>query len=365
MTTESSTGSTSSQRVHLTLTIHVQNLDFDPQASQLHVSGRITSETPHTKVGAHHTLDLELNRNFTIEKADGWDSVALEVVRDACDPEKRGGGSTIGAVIMHEGLANICVITEWRTVLKQRVELPVARKRAGGLGSAHEKGMRRFFQTVLETLLRNVDLTEPRPVLLASPGFVAANFQKFVFETIAGPPKEMGLEQRKMLAANKNNFVVAHSSSGHVYALAEVLASPAVTATLAKTRFAKETAAMDRFFDLLRADDGRAWYGPKEVENAVNQGAVGRGGGTLMISDFLFRSQLVGVRKRWVQIVDRVKKDGGDVRILSSEHESGKRLEGLGGIAAILTYPLLDLDEENPQVDAGDDPGAPELAAPP
>lgn len=54
---------------------------------------------------------------------------------------------------------------------------------------------------------------------------------------------------------------------------------------------------------------------------------------------------------RWVRLVDEVKEQGGEVRVLSSMHESGKRLEGLGGIAAILTYPIEDLDEE---VDGGE-----------
>ena len=44
----------------------------------------------------------------------------------------------------------------------------------------------------------------------------------------------------------------------------------------------------------------------------------------------------------------RVKEvEGGEVRILSEKHESGQRLEGLGGIAAILTFPLEDLDESD------------------
>jgi len=68
----------------------------------------------------------------------------------------------------------------------------------------------------------------------------------------------------------------------------------------------------------------------------------------LLISNGLFRSQVVGERKRWVGLVDRVREEGGEVRVLSSDHESGKRLEGLGGIAAILTFPLEDLDEEEP-----------------
>ncbi len=104
---------------------------------------------------------------------------------------------------------------------------------------------------------------------------------------------------------------------------------------------------MDEFTTLLRKDDGRAWYGPREVELAAEKGAVGKGGGVLLISNALFRAQDVGVRRRWVRLVDRVRDvEGGEVRVLSSEHESGKRLDGLGGIAAILTFPLEDLDEE-------------------
>ena len=113
---------------------------------------------------------------------------------------------------------------------------------------------------------------------------------------------------------------------------------------------------MDRFFDLMRNDDARAWYGPKECEAAVERGAVGKGGGVLLISNALFRSQDIKTRQRWVRLVDEVKEQGGEVRVLSSMHESGKRLEGLGGIAAILTYPIENLDEE-----AGVDEGTEDL----
>jgi len=105
---------------------------------------------------------------------------------------------------------------------------------------------------------------------------------------------------------------------------------------------------MDKFCTLVRLDDGRAWYGPREVERAVDKGAVGRGGGVLLINNALFRAQHVGERRRWVALVDRVREvEGGEVRVLSSLHESGKRLEGLGGVAAILTYPLENLDEDD------------------
>lgn len=36
-------------------------------------------------MGAYHTLDLEVNRKFSLSKSE-WDSVSLERVDTACDP---------------------------------------------------------------------------------------------------------------------------------------------------------------------------------------------------------------------------------------------------------------------------------------
>ncbi|KAG4032934.1 hypothetical protein MFRU_006g03920 [Monilinia fructicola] len=333
--TESLSGKQSSVRIQTMLTIVVTSTDFDPQAGQLHVSGRVCEENEFVNVGQYHTLDLELKRGFTLEKHEGWDSVALDVIREAVRQDREG---VVPAVVMHEGLANICLITEHQTVLKQKVESAIPRKRRGMAGD-HDKGLERFYQKTYETLLRHVDIYQPRPLLLASPGFVAQGFQRYILDvaTRAGD---------KALLANKQNLLLVHSSSGHLHSLNEVLKSPAVLAKLSNTKYARETRYMDEFMALLRMDNGKAWYGPEEVEKAVDQGAVGRGGGVLLISNRLFRSQEIGVRKRWVALVDKVKEHGGEARVLSSDHESGKRLEGLGGIAAILTYPLPDLDED-------------------
>jgi protein pelota len=328
----------------------VKSLDFDPQAGQLHVSGQIARENRYTKLGQFHTLDLELLRNFTLEKevehgGEGWDSVARAQLEEAVDPNR---GTEAVAVVMQEGIANICFITQFQTVLRQRVELAVPRKRTGvGRSADHDKGLQKFFATVLDTLVRQLEgLLEGKdgsatfPILLASPGFTAAGFLQYATETAASKGDKLLQDLVKRKA-----FVVVHSSSGHLHSLNEVLKSPEVLVRLKDTKYARETALMDDFFTLLRKDDGRAWYGPKECEMAVEKGAVGRGGGVLMINNALFRSQDIAVRRRWVRLVDQVREvEGGEVRVLSSDHESGRRLEGLGGIAAILTFPIEELD---------------------
>ena len=69
-------------------------------------------------MGAYHTIDVEPQRKFTLTKQDGWDSVALDRVDEACDAART---ADLAAIVMQEGLANICLVTSSMTVQKQKV----------------------------------------------------------------------------------------------------------------------------------------------------------------------------------------------------------------------------------------------------
>lgn len=106
---ESATGSVSNERVHFKLTVAVLDVTFDVEACSLRVKGKNVTENPYIKVGRHalftphkehtlpskqgqyqyfpslsplqlgqhHTIDLELHREFTLIKTE-WDSVAID-----------------------------------------------------------------------------------------------------------------------------------------------------------------------------------------------------------------------------------------------------------------------------------------------
>ncbi|KAH6892402.1 hypothetical protein B0T10DRAFT_483730 [Thelonectria olida] len=344
VTSSTATGSVLTGRVHTDLAIKVKSTFFDPVVSSLRVSGTVCAENPHVSLGTHHTLDLEVNRPFTIIKPDGWDSIAKETLREALADDKNGA---LAAVVMQEGIANICLITQFRTVLKVRVESVIPKKR--DLASDQDAGMRRFFEKTLSTLTRTIDFSEPRPILLASPGFVATDFKQY----IANQGRD---KADKILTAVAKESLVVHANSGHVHSLNEILKSPEVLAKMKNMKYAREAQFVDQFFDMLKLDDGRAWYGTSSVEKAVNDGAVGPGGGLLLVNNSLFRSENLATRKKYVALVEKVKKDGGEARVLSSDHESGQRLSMLGDIAAILNYPMLDLDDEEEEEDGNDGP---------
>jgi protein pelota len=61
----------------------------------------------------------------------------------------------LAAVVMEMGLAHVCLVTHTMTLVKQKVELSVPRKRAGS--TQHEKQRDKFFDYIIAALLQHID----------------------------------------------------------------------------------------------------------------------------------------------------------------------------------------------------------------
>ncbi|KAG6452718.1 hypothetical protein O3G_MSEX007757 [Manduca sexta] len=331
--TESSTGSSTSNRVRTTLTITVENIDFDTQACVLRLKGRNIVENQYVKMGAYHTLDLELNRKFTLKKA-LWDSVALERVDTACDPATN---ADVAAVVMQEGLAHVCLITPSMTLVRSKIDMNIPRKRKGFV-QQHEKGLNKFYDAVMQAILRpkNVDFNIVKCVIIASPGFVKDQFFDYMIQQAIKT-------DNKLLLDNRGKFLLVKAASGFKHSLKEVLQEPAVLAKISDTKAAGEVKLLESFYTMLQLEPAKAFYGKKHIDKANEAQAIE----TLMISDKLFRCQDIQKRKEYVAIVDSVRENGGDVRIFSSMHVSGEQLDQLTGIAAVLRFPMPELEDSD------------------
>ncbi|CAH2086260.1 unnamed protein product [Euphydryas editha] len=329
--TESSTGSSTSNRVRTTLTISVETIDFDTQACVLRLKGRNIVENQYVKMGAYHTLDLELNRKFTLHKP-LWDSVALERVEMACDP---AASADVAAVVMQEGLAHVCLITPSMTLVRSKIDVTIPRKRKGFV-QQHEKGLNKFYDAVMQGILRHIDFSIVKCVIIASPGFVKDQFFDYMMQQAIKT-------DNKLLIENKSKFLLVKASSGFKHSLKEVLQEPAVMNKISDTKAASEVKLLESFYTMLQLEPAKAFYGKKHVERANEAMAIE----TLMISDKLFRCQDIQMRKEYVSLVDSVRENGGDVRIFSSMHVSGEQLDQLTGIAAILRFPMPELEDSD------------------
>ena len=85
----------------------------------------------------------------------------------AVDPTKK---SEVAAVVMHEGLCHVCLLTSSMTVTRSRIERRMPKKKIGE--QLYSKARLKFFQEVYEAIKTHVDFTEVKVVLIGSPGFL-------------------------------------------------------------------------------------------------------------------------------------------------------------------------------------------------
>ncbi|KAJ8524199.1 hypothetical protein ON010_g16919 [Phytophthora cinnamomi] len=319
-----------SQRVRMTLQIEVEQVNFDPVLCVLRIKGKNVMESQYVRLGAYHTLDLEMNRDFTLAK-NCWDVMSLERIEMACDIAKQ---AELAAVVMQVGLAHLCLIKGDMTVIRAKIETSVPKKRPGS--SAHVKGTEKFYENIVRSIRQHIDFKLVKCVLLASPGFVKDDFFKFMIEQAVR-------QDDKLILENKPKFVLCHSSSGHKHALDEVLNDSSIQSQVADTKAVEDVKCLERFFNMLHIDQDRAYYGYKHVVRANANMAIE----TLMITDALFRSQDIATRRKYVDLVESVRDNGGTVRLFSSLHVSGEKLGQVSGIAAILRFPMPEIDEED------------------
>ena len=326
-------GGGDSERVRVKLRVHVETIEYDGDGEAIRVKGRNTSETEHVKLGAYHTLDVDVGRAVKIEKPE-WDAVDVARLREAADP---AASADLAVLLITEGLANLALVGASVTVYRAKVEKAMPRKR-GAAAMGYDKALETFHKNVFAAVERHVDFQKIKCLVVAGPGFAKDTFLRYL---------ELEAVRRDVrpLVENKSRIVEAHASSAFKGALREVLETPAVMAIIKDTKAAEETRALDDFFETLAEKPDRALYGPAHVFAAHELGAVE----TLLITDALFRTPDAARRRRWVALTEEVEKGGGKVHVFSSAHASGAQLGEITGVAATLRFPLPDLvDAELP-----------------
>ncbi len=152
--------------------------------------------------------------------------------------------------------------------------------------------------------------------LLAGPGFTKEDFLEFLRAKDAELAKKIVLED---------------TASIGISGFQEVLRRGAVDRIMQESRIGREAKLIEELMKEI-AIDGKAVYGMAEVRNAQSLGAIE----TLLITDELLRTE------REKNSIDDLLKDvehtQGKIVIFSTEFEPGKKLESLGGIAALLRF---------------------------
>lgn len=326
---ETGTGA-ESERVKVKLTVAVEGVEFDPQGGSLRLKGRNLTECEHVKLGAYHTVELEANRAFVLAKA-AWDSLDLERLRSACDPQ---ASADLAVLLITEGQAQLCLVGSSTTLVRAKVEANLPRKRGPAI-AGYDKAWEKFMDQALAAIVRHVDWAIVKCLVIAGPGFAKDTFKAYL-------DAEAVRRDIRPLIENRASIITAPASSAYKHSLKEVLTLPAIASKIKDTKAAREVQALQEFYAMMTADSARAFYGPGHVLAAAELGAIQ----TLLISDKLFRVNDIAKRARYASLVEGVRAAGGEALVFSSLHVSGEALNSLSGIAAILRFPLPELEDQ-------------------
>ncbi|KAF4729520.1 hypothetical protein FOZ63_006878, partial [Perkinsus olseni] len=148
---ETSSGSVSSEKRHLRLTIAVTAVDYDGEANIIRFSGKNRTESPYIKLNQHHTIEVGLNNKIQLSKG-RWDSIALDILNEATNVS---ANAELAVVLIDSGLANLYLLTRVLAKDMAKVSVNIPKKRSGSSG--YDKALNKFYDQVRSagTLIRN------------------------------------------------------------------------------------------------------------------------------------------------------------------------------------------------------------------
>ena len=168
----------------------------------------------------------------------------------------------------------------------------------------HDKNMERFFERIIQSILMHIKFDVVKAIIVASPGFIKDQFFEYMNQYAV-----QNIQTCKVLIDNRTKFILTHSASGFKHAVKEIFEDANLAPRLTDTKALGEVKALDAFHQMLKSEPARAYYGFKHVQMAKEADAID----TLLISDSLFRSKELSERKKYVEIVDKVREMNGQV----------------------------------------------------
>lgn len=292
------------------ISLKIEKLDLNPDS--IRISGIIVEGPEEFQKGSHHSIELKENSIFSITKPYffGFQLKRLdEAAKDKSTP--------ILICLLDRENASFYLLKKSKIDLLSEISADVQKK-------GDDKTKVKENKLYAETAKLLVDYTKKlqiQSIIIASPAFWK---------------EELNKELEKKFPELKEKITLATCSSYGRQAIDEILKRAELKNLLKQQRIAKETTLVERLLTEI-AKENLAVYGLEETKNAASLGAIE----TLLITDEIIKKAKEENKFEELDtLMKLVESTSGEIHLISTEHEAGKKLQGLTGIAAILRYKL-------------------------
>ncbi len=295
------------QKQAMTLSVKVEKVEFDQNANRLRILGIIEAGPEDLiSLGSHHTLELDEHGRLDIFKG-RWAPHELKYLKDA---EKGAKRAQVMVCVVGDGEATVALVRD-----RGLHYIDTKQNLGGKYADGREDRKSEFYSKLLKLLEDEAEREGVKTVILGGPGFEKRNFLDYARDN-----------------KSKLNFQTVDTGNEGKPGVNEILKGGKLDKVLGDARIAREARFMDRLLEEI-SKDKLAAYGPGEVRKAAEMGAVE----VLLVLDKELRGDS---RPNTEDLISKVKQTGAEFHVLNSNHEPGQKLEGLGGIAALLRYKI-------------------------
>lgn len=301
------------KRISAFVGVNVRKVGWDKSLGRLRVNGIICSAPENIPLGVHHTLKVTLNKPITILK-ETWSKIHLDRLNRASKQIEK----PIIIVSIDDECYVIGTTTQYGIKIKfeGRVKLPGKREQ-----EKRGKETIEYFNKVISSL-RQVWSENQSPIVIIGVGFIKTHF----FKHVNSVQPNIGKSVVEVKSVNNNGVSGIH----------EALRSGVLIKTIKNLQVTRETEIMEEILKRLGKNDFRITYGYDNVVKAIEAGGVE----TLVLADSMLRESSEEVRRNIERIIVQAEQTGGEIRIISTEYETGKSLVSFGGIAALLRFSM-------------------------
>lgn len=292
------------EKVAMTLTIRVESVEFQDFSDRLRVAGKIIAGRQDH--GMHHTINVEADgtNDLSLRKPGGWRRHHMDRLKQA---EKESRQPLVWAVAIEEDEATLAEvqaygIREISTVGSQ------------GKGKMYDKKESTDF--LGEVTRRVVDTRDPAaPLIVVGPGW----------------KRERLIERiQKDHPAHAKGITTEGTGQAGMPGIHEAVKRGMLDRIVKDHAVARDMARMEQLFAEIAKSSGLATYGPAETKRALEIGAAE----TLLVTDHEVR------KKNHEELLETAERVNTHVHVIAEVNEAGQRLSGLGGVAALLRFPL-------------------------
>lgn len=294
-------------RVTITVMVEAENIEFSSSGTALRINGKIREGPEDIPRGSYHTISLEEGNEFTLTKVQ-WLEYQKQKLEEAAE---RKFNYLICIFDREEAFIALTKHHNYEVLVKLAGEVPKKGKNI--------EVKKDFQEEIIKALEMYNERYKPENIILASPAFYKEDLYKKISSS------EL-----------KRKIVLATCSDVSESSLNEVIKRPELAQALKNSRAREEQLIVEKLLFEINKNN-LAIYGWKEVGKAAEAGAVSE---LLITTDFIQQQKLKGVYKQLDTLMKLVDDQQGKIHLLSSEWESGKKINGLGGIAALLRYKL-------------------------